>query len=71
MTSILADVTMKADVRKIQSLIDSLIGQSLIPARQTFFAVLYIFAAQNFVQSVAQRHFAGHELSIFNYQKRE
>src|SRR5690242_8182431 len=62
---------MEPNVRKIQALIQSFISQSLIPTRQALLAIAYVFAAQNFIQSISQRHFARHELSILNHHQRK
>ena len=61
---------MKTDVRKIQSLIKSLIGQGFVPSRQAFLTILYVFAAQNFIQRISQGNFARNQLTVFDYQHR-
>src|SRR5713226_7484155 len=71
MTRVFADMAMKAHVGKAQTLADTFIGQSLVPTRQTFLAILHIFTAQHFVQSVPQRHFARRQLSVFHYGHRK
>src|SRR5712692_3863107 len=71
MTGVFADMAMKANVWEVQTLADTFIGQSFVPTRQTFLAILHIFTAQHFVQSVSQRHFARRQLSVFHYRHRK
>src|SRR5256884_2414604 len=68
---IFTNVPMKTDVRKIQSLIDSFINQGFVPSRQAFLAILNVFAAQNFVQRIAEWNFARNQLTVFDYHQRE
>src|ERR1700741_2841681 len=57
---------MKTGVGKKQTFAAAFVGQALVPARQSFFAVFDILGAQDFVQRVAQRHFRIFELIVFD-----
>ena len=53
---------METNVRQIQALAETFIRERLVPTRQPFLAVFHVFAAQDFVERVSQRHFGGTSL---------
>ncbi len=65
-SGVLSDMPVETRVREIQTFARAFVGEHFVPARQTFFTVFDVFAAQHFVQSISQRHFARFQLTIFD-----
>src|SRR5262245_37020397 len=67
MTGIFTDAPVEAPARQIEPFRDAFLGEDFVPSRQPTLAIFRVFAAQHFVERVAQRRLATLHLIVLDH----